>query len=204
MIITRLFGCLVYLCVAAHILAGCHGREMQSTTTVPQQSSFKRMDDVEVEINQKKHPKNRRRMRRHRTTEAPESSNESSSTDTDVSKDEDGSEPASSAPANRKVRPVAPKTIKPKATQVTPANVSSSTSPRQESPPPPPPIANLLDGEKPHPVFPKFPISPDQLLSGKGRLRKIDPKNARMKRKPKTPQVGMDGLDMEPPAVDVE
>ena len=33
---------------------------------------------------------------------------------------------------------------------------------------------------------------------------KIDPKNARMKRKPKTPQVGMDGLDMQPPAVDVE
>ena len=201
MILTHLLGYLVYLSVAGHILAGCHGKDANNNSLVPQQSSSKTADDTKLDTNQKKNVKNKRSKRRHRTTEAPKSSSDSSSAETTDSDEESSILSPTNEPQPQNARPITAKPNRIRVTPEGPATSSPSVIPRNENPPPPPPIENFAGELRPNPIMPKFPISPDELLNGKGRLRKLDSKPAKMKRKPKT---AINEPEVEPSAVHVE
>jgi len=202
------FACLL---LSGHIIAGCQGRFTNTNSPTIQQENSKEnsetLDESKVEIKQNKKGKNRARKRRHRTTESPESSSDHSSTETEVSDEEEDEEQTggrnkqkSHAPDN--VRPMNTKTNNQKAQPDRVPGPNPSTTARNSAPPPPPPLDGL-SGE-PRPSYPKFPISSDELLNGMGRLRKVDTKAPKTRRKPKNLDVHGDQLDAEPSAVDVE
>ena len=205
MIITRVLSCLTYFCLLGHLLAGCQGRDTGSPSPSVQEATPKLADDAKIEIQQKK-AKNKRRKHRIRTTEAPDSSDESSSTGTESS-DEDGDpqETTHTQPTKR-VNPLPsnPKPKIPKAQPETVNNGNTPVTPRNGMPPPPPPISNLLDEPRSNAAHPKFPISPDELLNGKDRLRKTGMKPAKVKKLPKVPEVDTKEVDPELSVVGVE